>query len=213
MSSGDLTKHRYIRREGEYGTCGVCGGDAETHAFVLWDAVEHAERALAKYMTTHEKCIEEIQADQLTLAERENELHDAKDRKLAQAEQERDHLKVDLQHQCEANNRNWTHREELSLKLTQAEQRIKDNALDAANALVAQYQDGIKEGERRAEQRVRALEGALKYYADRAAWTEVETTFAYAPHEWAFDWPGDFGDHPWSIAAAALPPAEGGADR
>ena len=53
---------------------------------------------------------------------------------------------------------------------------------------------------------LRALEGALKHYADHDAWKEVETTFAYAPHEWAFDWDGDLGDHPWSIAEATLPP-------
>jgi molecular chaperone DnaK (HSP70) len=42
-----------------------------------------AEGALAEYRREHEKCIEEIQAEQLTLAEHENELHDEKDRTIA----------------------------------------------------------------------------------------------------------------------------------
>ena len=55
-----------------------------------------------------------------------------------------------------------------------------------------------------AHQSVARLRAALERYADRAMWKEVETTFAYAPHEWAFDWPGELGDTPWAIADAAL---------
>ena len=57
---------------------------------------------------------------------------------------------------------------------------------------------------RRLVQGLRLAARALERYAEHEAWTDVETTFAYAPHEWAFDWPGDLGDKPWSIAAEAL---------
>ena len=39
--------------------------------------------ALTAERDQHEKCIEQIQADQLKMAERENELHEQKDRRIA----------------------------------------------------------------------------------------------------------------------------------
>jgi hypothetical protein len=53
-------------------------------------------------------------------------------------------------------------------------------------------------------ERLEEARAALAHYADRAAWTEVETTFTYAPYEWAFDWDGDLADKPWEIAEKAL---------
>jgi hypothetical protein len=55
-----------------------------------------AEAALQKarqFQVDHEKCIEEIDADQLAMAERENELHDEKDVALKVAREEIKQLK------------------------------------------------------------------------------------------------------------------------
>lgn len=43
----------------------------------------HTEAAVKGYQDAHEKCIEEINAAQFEIANRENELHDEKDRKIA----------------------------------------------------------------------------------------------------------------------------------
>jgi hypothetical protein len=50
--------------------------------------------ALTEQARAHEKCIEGIQADQLAMANRENELHDEKDKRLA--EQARENAKDTL---------------------------------------------------------------------------------------------------------------------
>jgi hypothetical protein len=44
--------------------------------------------ALTEQAQAHEKCIEEIQADALVMANRENELHDEKDKRLAEQARE-----------------------------------------------------------------------------------------------------------------------------
>lgn len=54
-SMEDLSAHRYIRREGQYGTC-VCGCDVETHARVLWDSVTEL-RAQATYAAAQRQAI------------------------------------------------------------------------------------------------------------------------------------------------------------
>jgi hypothetical protein len=52
--------------------------------------------ALTEQAQAHEKCIEGIQADQLAMANRENELHDEKDKTLAEQTREIARLKAAL---------------------------------------------------------------------------------------------------------------------
>jgi predicted RNase H-like nuclease (RuvC/YqgF family) len=61
------------------------------------ELVARIAQTLAEQAQAHEACIAEIQADTLVMANRENELHDEKDRKLEQQAREIERLKADLQ--------------------------------------------------------------------------------------------------------------------
>ena len=50
---------------------------------------------------------------------------------------------------------------------------------------------------------IERLRAALAYYADPAAWTD-HVIDSYSGECHFFDWPGDLGDEPYSIAIAAL---------
>jgi len=51
--------------------------------------------------------------------------------------------------------------------------------------------------------RIAELEAALKYYANPDAWTD-HVIDSYSGECYFFDWPGDLGDEPYSIARQAL---------
>jgi hypothetical protein len=61
------------------------------------DLISAISSLLEEQEQEHERCVDQIQADQLTAAERENELHDEKDAKIARLENEVDRLRGDLQ--------------------------------------------------------------------------------------------------------------------
>lgn len=52
--------------------------------------------------------------------------------RLRAVEAERDGLKIDLQHQCEANNRNWNYRSDLEVQLTSTQAEARRLALEEA---------------------------------------------------------------------------------
>jgi predicted ABC-type ATPase len=59
--------------------CSKCGYDLPFMQDCAYCEMEQRALRAEGALAAHEKCIEEIDADQLAMAERENELHDEKD--------------------------------------------------------------------------------------------------------------------------------------
>jgi len=54
------------------------------------EAAEREAERLREELVSHAKCLEELETDRVTVIERDNELHEGKDRRLADAERDRD---------------------------------------------------------------------------------------------------------------------------